>query len=108
MIKIQELKDVKGIKDKFAHDYIMNLLEYLFKTYEVDNIESFGAIFYIESKEDLLRYSDYYLSSPLTERRFEWVDDIGNGYVNGCIVLDNERAINLISPKEYFTKYMEE
>ncbi len=108
MIKVQELKDVKSIKDKFAHDYIKNLLEYLFKTYEVDNIESFGAIFYIESTEDLLRYSDFYLSYPLSERRFEWVDDIGNGYVNGCIVIDNDRAINLIGKKEYFLEYMEE
>lgn len=108
MIKVQELKDVKGIKDKFAHDYIKKLLEYLCKTYEVDNIESFGAIFYIESKEDLLRYSDFYLSSPLSEQRFEWVDDIGNGYVNGCVVIDNDRAINLIGKKEYFSEYMEE
>lgn len=108
MIKVQELKDLEGINDKYAHKYIKNLLEYLFKTYEVDSIESFGAIFYIERKEDLLRYSDFYLSSSLSEQRFEWVDDIGNGYINGCVVLDNERAINLISQKEYFTDYMEE
>lgn len=108
MIKVQERKDIELIKDQFIYVYIENLLEYLFKTYEVNTIESYGAIFYIEKKEDFLQHSELFLSSPLYEDRFEWIDHIGNGYVNGIIILDNQRVINLIGKIELFTDFMEE
>lgn len=104
MINIQKIEDLKSLDNEFIYNYINDLLEYLLKTYEVDNIESFGAIFYIESKADLLKYTDFFLSAPLCEQRFEWIEDIGNGYVNGCIVIDNDRAINLVGKKEFFAE----
>ena len=108
MKKIEKYDDLKGIKEEVVYAYIKALLEELFQTYEVDSIEEFGAIFYIEKEEELLQHREFYLSLPLSEQRFEWIDEVGNGYVNGCIVIDNERAINLIGKAEYFTKYMED
>ncbi len=108
MKKIEKYSDLEGIKEEVVYVYVKNLLEELFETYEVDSIEEFGAIFFIEKEEELLQHREFYLSLPLREQRFEWIDEVGNGYVNGCIVIDNERAINLIGKAEYFTKYMED
>jgi hypothetical protein len=108
MKKIEKYSDLEGIKEETVYGYVKNLLEELFETYEVDSIEEYGAIFFIEKEEELLQHREFYLSLPLREQRFEWIDEVGNGYVNGCIVIDNERAINLIGKAEYFTKYMED
>ena len=44
------------------------------------------------------------LSSKITESRFEWIDLIGNDFLDGCIVLDNDRAINIVGKADYFKK----
>ena len=48
------------------------------------------------------------LSSPLNEKRFEYIDEIRNDYYNGLIVLDNDRCINLIGKKIFFKKVLED
>ena len=108
MIKILRTEDLNKITDKIVFNYISDLLQYLLKTYEVDSIERFGAIFYIEAKIDFAKYKEFCLSAPLLESRFEWIEDIGNGYVNGCVVIDNDTAINLIGKKYLFEKYITE
>lgn len=108
MIKIQRALDLKRIKNKYLQKYISDLLQYLFKTYEVDNIERFGAIFYIEAKVDFDKFKEFHLSAPLSESRFEWIEDVGNGYVNGCVVIDNDTAINLVGKKELFKDFITE
>ncbi|MBR2152419.1 MAG: hypothetical protein IJ944_03930 [Clostridia bacterium] len=106
MIKIQNLNDVEKIENSHIYNYTQKLLEHLLKTYGVNDIEKFGAIFYIENDNELLNHNELCLSSPLTEQRFEWIEDIGEGYVNGCIVINNDHAIDLIGKSEYFTKHI--
>ena len=108
MIKIQKLDDLKLLNDKYAHNYIKNLLNYLFDTYNVDNIENLGVIIFVESKMDLTKYKALNLSLPLSEYIFEWIKDIGNGYINGCIVIDNDTAVNLVGKKKLFKDYITE
>ena len=47
------------------------------------------------------------LSSVLTEKRFENIEEIQNPYCNGLIVLDNNRCINLIGKEEFFADFLE-
>ena len=47
------------------------------------------------------------LSSVLTEKRFENIEEIENHYCNGLIVLDNDRCINLIGKEEFFADFLE-
>ena len=48
------------------------------------------------------------LSIPVNKSRFEWIECIEHGFVNSCIVLDNDKAINIIGRKECFEHLMEE
>ena len=108
MVKIQQAKDLEKIRDDVALKYTSSLLKELFRTYEVDTIEAFGAIYYIQTEADLSNHKTLGLSSPLNECRFEWIEDIGNGYVNGCIVIDNDTAVNLVGKQTIFRKYIAE
>ena len=49
-----------------------------------------------------MKYQAIGLSVPITESRFEWIEEIGHGYSNGCIVLNNEKAINIIAKTALF------
>ena len=57
---------------------------------------------------DFDKFKEFHLSAPLSESRFEWIEDVGNGYVNGCVVIDNDTAINLVGKKELFKDFITE
>ena len=105
MIKIVKPKDLQNISDTEVFPYIHNLLDSLLKEYAAycpnSSIERIGAIFLLERAEDLELYAEMGLCSPVQQNSFEWIEDIG-GYCNGCIVLDTDRAINIIGKKIYF------
>lgn len=112
MIKIKCISDLEKIHDEIIKPYISKLLQYILTEYARlcpdSATEEIGAIFIWESKSDYVLYEEMGLSLPLTESRFECIDDIGNGYCNGCIVLDNDRAINIIGKHKFFDKLREE
>ena len=108
MIKIKETKDLEQIREPQVLDYAGRLLRRLLQTFETENIEPYGAIFYIEEEKDLLEYQSFCLSAPLTPDRFEWLTDIGSGYLSGCIVINNSKAVSLVGKAEYFKKYKED
>ena len=108
MIKVQQVQDLVKISDKTAFQYISNLLYSLLKNYKSDNINKFGSIYYIESKADFGEHKAFNLSMPLSEKRFEWIEDIGNGYINGCVVINNGTAINLIGKRYLFEDFITE
>lgn len=56
----------------------------------------------MESTEDFKSFCNFGLSSPIIEERFEWFDTVDEEYSDGCIVLDNERAINIIGKTDFF------
>ena len=105
MLTITTLKDVEQVKSPYLAGYIRNLVEHLLKEYHnycADSLEAIGAIFVLEDREDWNLYSEMGLSCPPSESRFEWIEDIGNGFCNGCIVLDNDRGIDIIGKQEHF------
>ena len=111
MIVINTVQDVKQIKEKHIAEYIENLVKYILdqyndKKHRFDSLERIGAIFFIESFEDLDNYKKFGLSSPITDKRFESIDDIGE-YCNGTIVINNEFTITLIGKSKYFEKFKE-
>ena len=112
MIKITNLKDIEKIDDTNISPYLKALVNHILSEYEdvcrSDSIEKFGAIFFIENTSDFDLYKEMGLSSPLNEKRFEYIDEIRDDYYNGLIILDNERCINLIGKKEYFSKLLED
>lgn len=113
MIKITKTKDLEFIHDSEIRPYISNLLNQILSEYKRfcpdSSTDDIGAIFLLESESDYVLYSEMGLSTPLAENRFEWIESIENGrYCNGCIVIDNDRAVNIIGRKEYFERFTED
>lgn len=108
MIKIAKISDLDNITDTKILPYLKALIEHILSEYEEiccsDSIERFGAIFFIENESDFDMHKEIGLSSPLNEKRFEYIDEIRGDYYNGLIVLDNEKCINLIGKKENFKR----
>ena len=101
MIKIVKSNDISKIPDKYIVPYITTLFDVLLSTYPPNcSLKTVGAIFFLENVDDLKKYKEMGLSSPITEERFEWIDGIGNGYSNGFIVINNDFAINIIAKTE--------
>ncbi len=112
MVKITCLDHLEQVLEKEVVPYIRNLLEHILEEYKDycpnGSLETIGAIYFVDSKSDLDNHLDFGLSIPIDKSRFEWIEYIGNNFVNSCIVLDNDRAINIIGRQEYFSDYMEE
>lgn len=112
MIKIAKISNLDNITDTKILPYLKALIEHILFEYEEigcsDSIEKFGAIFFIENTSDFDLYKEMGLSSPLNEKRFEYIDEIRQDYYNGLIILDNERCINIIGRKKYFSKLLED
>lgn len=107
MIIIKRMEDIARVRDNAIKPYIIDYFKYLIKTYCVnDSIEAVGAIYYFESIDDFMEYQAIGLSVPITESRFEWIEEIGHGYSNGCIVLNNDKAINIIAKTALFQERM--
>lgn len=83
---------------------LKNLLTNLLTQTSDRLLETVGGIFYVENEKDFDNYKKFGLSSKITESRFEWIDLIGNDFLDGCIVLDNDRAINIVGKADYFKK----
>ena len=108
MVKITKLDDLNKIQDTKLLPYLESLVKHILFEYSdmccSDSIERFGVIFFIENESDFDLYKEIGLSSPLNEKRFEYIDEIRSDYYNGLIVLDNEKCINLIGKKECFKR----
>lgn len=98
MIEILTPDDVSKIKDCYIAEYIKNLLTNLLTQTSDCSLETVGGIFYVENEKDFDNYKKFGLSSKITESRFEWIDLIGNDF------LDNDRAINIVGKADYFRK----
>ena len=105
MIVITKSDDLAKIKEKSVIPYIKNLLSNIQKAYCPDrSLESVGAIYFLENEKDFDDFKKFGLSSTLCEERFEWIEEICNGYSDGCIVINNDFAINIIGKSEFFNK----
>lgn len=105
MIKITKYDDIEKIKDNKIIAYIKSLVSDILKAYSLNrSFESVGGIFVLENEKDFENFKESGLSSLLCEDRFEWIEEIGNGYSDGCIVINNDFAINIIAKTEIFKK----
>lgn len=110
MIKIISESDVSRIVDSKIALYVENLIHRLLKDYEYfcpnRSIETIGAIFLLESADEIKNYQEMGLTNQVKKSQFEWIADVGD-YYNCCIVLDNDFAVNIIGKKEYFAELVE-
>ena len=107
MIKITCKKDLALVTDTYINKRIEKQLNCLMNTYTEEcsegSIESIGAIFYVEKSSDFDDYTQFGLSLPITEERFEYIELLEDGYYKGLILIDNEKIIELIGKKSAFT-----
>ncbi len=107
MIKIICKNDLNFVNDTCVKKHIEKQLDYLLNVYVEEcsegSIESIGAIFYVEKSSGFDDYTQFGLSSPITEYRFEYIELLEDGYYRGLIVIDNEKAIEIIGKKSAFT-----
>ena len=111
MIKITAPDDLKKVEHTDAYPYIRDLLEYLLKQQNEDcpdlsTPNEIGAFFLLEQESDWESYRDMGFLSPITESRFEWIEEIGFGYTSGIIVINNDLAITIIGKSEYFKEIL--
>ena len=106
MFKIIFQKDLQNIPDPVIAPHIIEHFQYLITTYKDycsdHSIQALGMIVLIESEDDLKRYQEWELGAPIADRDFEWFFHLENDYFEGCVVLDNDRAIHLIGKEKYF------
>lgn len=109
MIIISFQEDIQKIPDKQIVPYIQAMLDDLLKICFPDrSIESVGEIFFLEKPEDLKSFFNNALSSPIKEERFEWIESVDREYSNGCVVLNNEKAINIIGRTKFFKEVFQQ
>lgn len=106
MIKIICKNDLLLVSDACIKKHIENQLNYLINTYKEEcsegSIESIGAILYVENSSDLDNYTQFGLSSPIIEERFEYIERIANRYYRGLIAIDNEKIIEIYGEESVF------
>ena len=111
MVKITSPEHLQFVRDEAVRPYIQNLLETLLREYSGycpgSSIERIGAIFVLEAESDWNSYRQMELFAPITSEQFEWIISASDSYRNGCIVLDNDRAINIIGKEKYFMQFKE-
>ncbi len=107
MKRIVSADDIGTLDDSPVSLLVKTLYHTILATYREDcsdlSIEKVGALFIIEKAEDLDDFQGFGLSRPLTEDWIEYCNDYGE-YVDCCIILNNDYAVNLIGNKEYFRK----
>lgn len=111
LIKVTKLKDVSIIENTYVRQQIETLLIYLLNEYKEyctnGSISSIGAIYFAETESELNNHKAFGLVNPLTEPRFESVEEIGEGFSHGIIVVSNDYAISIFSTTEVFNKHFE-
>lgn len=111
MIKIVSTNELPNIENEVVRQYINKLLKWILVEYQDyctdGTINSFGAFFILESANELEDYQTMGLSCPITKDSYEWIDNIDDDYCNMCVVIDNDKAINIISKTEMIRNYFE-
>lgn len=108
MIIIHSKQDLSKIKNQHLKQYVNTFLDRLLFELKnsTDDIDSIGVIFILENSKDFNNYKAFGLSSPIRESRFEYIETLSFGYCNGCIVLNNSEAINIIGKYSYFKEFL--
>ena len=109
MIKLLDKYDLYLVEDKILRERAEKIMDDVMNYSAVDSLESVGAIFVLESADELTHPELFGLSESIRESRFEWLDPFANAkYLDGVIVIDNDYAISIIGKSEYFKHITEE
>lgn len=107
MIVITKERDLESIVDENIKLKISDLLQYFLKEYSAfcagGSIEPLGAIIFIQTSDDFNELSKFGVTVPLTTKMFEWLQPFSHNFLLGCLVLDNDRAINIIFNKSFIS-----
>lgn len=111
MTEITKETDLKAVGDNDIRLKINELLQYFLKEYSAfcadGTIQSLGAIIVLEDKTDWNKLLKYGITA-VNRDVFEWIDSFTAEYKIGCIVIDNDKSLNIIGKNEFFDKYTEE
>lgn len=110
MIKIERQEDLTKLDNKEVNPlitaYIKKHFLFVCRQYKCPDLSQVGAIYLLESKEDLLLHSELGLSAPL-EQSFEFADLLtlqsateSTELWHCCFVLTNDNAISLFVPAD--------
>ena len=112
MIKITELSHIKGVEEQLA-DYIRNKVRNLTEEYQVQTIEEFGAIFVIESENDLVDYKEMGFYKEISFDDAEYISNFlissddriserAVAYTEACFVFSDGYCIIIIGRASFF------
>ena len=105
MIEIVKANDVLKIPNKEIIPYVENLFSNIINSYSPSSsLEAVGTIYYLEKSEDVDLFEKMGFSFTINLDNFDTIESIDDNYINGCIVINNDFAINIIGKKEYFIK----
>lgn len=105
MIIITDSEDIYKIKDKHMARYVKKLFSIIVKQYCPNcSLEHVGAIFILESKQDLKEFEKMGVSIPNSPDEFDFVEKIDNENIDCCLAINNSFAINIIGKRKYFNK----
>ena len=112
MIEIRNENDLKKLNhtNELIQAYITRYLQYFLKQYECSDISEFGAIYLLESIEDIDRHKEMGISLPLDKAIYEFTDRlllIGKNekveILHSCFVLTNDYAVSLFAESKYLS-----
>ena len=111
MIIVHTMQEVNNIPVKSVIPYVRSLITNILNAYSSNgSIETVGAVYFLEGVDDVRNYQalglhEYQalgLHEPIAEEVFEYIFPINEEYSDGCIVINNDYAINLIAKSKYF------
>lgn len=111
MIKIESQEDLTKLDIKKVNPlitaYIKKHFLFVCRQYKCPDLSQVGAIYLLESKEDLLLHTELGLSAPLEQSVFEFADLLtlqsateSTELWHCCFVLTNDNAISLFVPAD--------
>lgn len=111
MIKIESQEDLTKLDIKKVNPlitaYIKKHFLFVCRQYKCPDLSQVGAIYLLESKEDLLLHLELGLSAPLEQSVFEFADLLtlqsateSTELWHCCFVLTNDNAISLFVPAD--------
>lgn len=111
MIKIESQEDLTKLDNKEVNPlitaYIKKHFLFVCRQYKCPDLSQVGAIYLLESKEDLLLHTELGLSVPLEQSVFEFADLLtlqsateSTELWHCCFILTNDNAISLFVPAD--------
>ena len=103
MIIVRTMQEVDNIPVKSVIPYVRSLITNILNAYSSNgSIETVGAVYFLEGEDDVRNYQALGLHEPIEGEVFEYIFPINDEYSDGCIVINNDFAINLIAKTKYF------